>query len=366
MGFIPAKCTQCGAEINVDDSMEAGICEYCGTAFVTEKVINNYITYDTDKSGSKIDNYLHLAQNALWADNGREAYNYAKKALEIDVMNSKAWLIKMKATGLIADRIKEPAEEMKNCGTNAISYAEENDVSRVTNEVYRSYLYTATRLLNEATTRIADLDDIWAARSSGLYDSYQLSKDDSDVREKIDKIVHDVWMLKIGVPADDIRENPDYRDTVKYLVSNYKYYCRSDAFRVSLYDGKIYDFEQKGREYILESLKEGLLDEDIKELEELEKSANAANADAANDTPTHKKGCYIATAVYGSYDCPEVLVLRRFRDCVLSKYLCGRCFIHVYYAISPLLVRYFGKNEMLLHVGRLVLDKLVNRIKHFG
>lgn len=43
MGFIAAKCPECGANISVDDTRGAGICEYCGTAFVTEKVINNYI-----------------------------------------------------------------------------------------------------------------------------------------------------------------------------------------------------------------------------------------------------------------------------------------------------------------------------------
>lgn len=48
MGFIPAKCTQCGANIEVDESKEAGICKYCGTAFVTEKAINNYNTYITN------------------------------------------------------------------------------------------------------------------------------------------------------------------------------------------------------------------------------------------------------------------------------------------------------------------------------
>ena len=42
MGFVAAKCTQCGANIEVDDTKEAGICKYCGTAFVTEKAINNY------------------------------------------------------------------------------------------------------------------------------------------------------------------------------------------------------------------------------------------------------------------------------------------------------------------------------------
>ena len=48
MGFIAARCTQCGAEIEVDDTKEAGICKYCGTAFITEKAINNYNTYITN------------------------------------------------------------------------------------------------------------------------------------------------------------------------------------------------------------------------------------------------------------------------------------------------------------------------------
>ena len=31
------------------------------------------------------------------------------------------------------------------------------------------------------------------------------------------------------------------------------------------------------------------------------------------DNPSNG-ACYVATAVYGSYDCPEVWTLRRFRD----------------------------------------------------
>lgn len=47
MALVPAKCTQCGANIEVDETKEAGICKYCGTAFITEKAINNY-TINTD------------------------------------------------------------------------------------------------------------------------------------------------------------------------------------------------------------------------------------------------------------------------------------------------------------------------------
>jgi hypothetical protein len=36
MAFIAAKFTNCGANIQVDDTKEAGICRFCDTAFVTE------------------------------------------------------------------------------------------------------------------------------------------------------------------------------------------------------------------------------------------------------------------------------------------------------------------------------------------
>ena len=42
MAMIPAKCTNCGANIQVDKTKEAGICESCGTAFITEKANNKY------------------------------------------------------------------------------------------------------------------------------------------------------------------------------------------------------------------------------------------------------------------------------------------------------------------------------------
>ena len=45
-----------------------------------------------------------------------------------------------------------------------------------------------------------------------------------------------------------------------------------------------------------------------------------------NPVEEKKKGCYIATAVYGSYDCPQVWVLRRYRDQNLSAHFCGKIF----------------------------------------
>lgn len=55
--------------------------------------------------------------------------------------------------------------------------------------------------------------------------------------------------------------------------------------------------------------------------------------------------CYVATAVYGSYDCPQVWTLRRYRDYTLAETWYGRAFIRTYYAISPTLVKWFGHTE---------------------
>ena len=52
-----------------------------------------------------------------------------------------------------------------------------------------------------------------------------------------------------------------------------------------------------------------------------------------------KSGCYVATCVYGSYDCPEVWTLRRYRDEHLAKSVFGRVFIRCYYSISPCIVK---------------------------
>ena len=40
--MVPAICTQCNASVNVDPSQKAAVCEYCGTAFVVEKAIDEY------------------------------------------------------------------------------------------------------------------------------------------------------------------------------------------------------------------------------------------------------------------------------------------------------------------------------------
>ncbi len=77
-------------------------------------------------------------------------------------------------------------------------------------------------------------------------------------------------------------------------------------------------------------------------------------------------GCYIATAVYGSYDCPEVWTFRRYRDENLSSTILGRTFIKTYYALSPTVVRLFGNTEWFNKFWRGRLDKIAENLRKKG
>ena len=82
--------------------------------------------------------------------------------------------------------------------------------------------------------------------------------------------------------------------------------------------------------------------------------------------PTKKGGCYIATAIYGSYDCPPVWTLRRYRDSVLAASWYGRVFIRVYYGVSPTLVRLFGKTRWFKNIWKSVLNHMVDCLQEQG
>lgn len=94
--------------------------------------------------------------------------------------------------------------------------------------------------------------------------------------------------------------------------------------------------------------------------EKADEQIKTTNESTTND------GCYIATAVYGNYDCPNVWILRRYRDYKLKKSAFGRTFIKAYYFISPKLVALLGKSKQFIKLNKLLLDKKVYKLKKLG
>jgi hypothetical protein len=66
-------------------------------------------------------------------------------------------------------------------------------------------------------------------------------------------------------------------------------------------------------------------------------------------------GCFIATAAYGSYFDPHVMILRSFRDTYLLTNDTGRAFVRWYYAVSPSIADTIRQKPLLKALVRMSL-----------
>lgn len=98
----------------------------------------------------------------------------------------------------------------------------------------------------------------------------------------------------------------------------------------------------------------------------LEEPQKFEPATFSTQQPANKSGCYVATCVYGSYDCPQVWTLRRYRDDTLGSTWYGRLFIRTYYAISPTLVKWFGNTNWFKKLWKNKLDHMVAKLQSKG
>ena len=127
MALVAAKCPQCGANLNVDETKDACVCEYCGTPFITEKAINNYnvsvtnqnnfdgATINVSKQEQNNDNLMELAELAYKSGKRDEALQYIDKILAVDISYLKAWVYKA--------NFLSSGNEQYLCFLNAAKYA---------------------------------------------------------------------------------------------------------------------------------------------------------------------------------------------------------------------------------------------------
>jgi hypothetical protein len=92
-------------------------------------------------------------------------------------------------------------------------------------------------------------------------------------------------------------------------------------------------------------------------------SKSSYKPSTTTSSPKGSSGCYIATMVYGSYEHPQVLVLRGFRDNVLNNYSLGRKFINFYYKHSPYWVEKMKNNKTLNKAIKIILNSIIKLLK---
>jgi hypothetical protein len=91
--------------------------------------------------------------------------------------------------------------------------------------------------------------------------------------------------------------------------------------------------------------------------------ANVNTGSSSSSSSSGSSGCYIATMAYGNYDHPQVMVLREFRDEVLSKSQFGKWFIKTYYHYSPKMVEKMKNKKVLNTLIRKGLNQFIKLIK---
>jgi hypothetical protein len=93
-------------------------------------------------------------------------------------------------------------------------------------------------------------------------------------------------------------------------------------------------------------------------------SPSLASDNAAKGGEGGGNGCFIATAAYGCYLHPKVMVLREFRDTCLLTNPPGRAFVTLYYRISPPLASLIAKHESARAVCRMMLAPVIVAVEY--
>ena len=376
MPIVPAKCPQCGADIEVDTTHEAGLCKNCGAPFVTEKVLksqNIFITNNNDFSGANINivsgassstdfaNFLNIAIKALDAHEGTEALKYANKALEINSVSSEAWIVKMESMAYLATCTDPKVNEATEYGKNAITYAPVDKKASIEDTVYSHYLQRALSLFSIMNERIRDTVSIQNALTELKFNApfgaeQRINAADSNNVTILNQLNGAALLLKISVPTENISQNSNYQKAVLEICNQYVKYIDGLQDRYAIYKANFSEDARKAHKAELVMLETGLTPVDCQSIPDFRKTPNVSS----------NSGCYIATCVYGSYDCPQVWTLRRFRDATLDTTWYGRLFIKCYYAVSPSLVKWFGNTAWFKRFWKRPLDALVKKLHQKG
>ena len=346
MSLVDVKCPNCGASIQLDNGREFGFCSYCGSKVQLQQAVNKI---QIDKSGD-IQSYIDLSKSSIEAGNGQEAYDYANKALELSTQNTDAWFLKMQALDLMASIDDLKCREIVTAGSKSLELDTSED--RKIN-VYRCYLEFCRGDLKYCITQLLDTNLI-----RELYNSYYAINPFTATKEAaaMDSVMlsivaqaEQMIALRLAVPDSEIANNEELMNLAEQIAMQWIEFQKALNTRLNALGTHIDEQTLAKFQEILNRIKQGL---------PANKQVDITGEKMSNDGG----GCYIATAIYGSYDAPEVLVLRHYRDETLSKYYFGRLFISVYYLLSPPIARRLRNATTINKMVRSILDKWVRHL----
>ena len=333
------QCEMCGSH---DLIKEGGVfvCQSCGTKYSVEEAKKMMVEGTVDVKGTvKVDtsdelkNLYEIARRAKDTDNSENAAKYYDMILVKDPSSWEAnyYVVYFKSMGCKIAEIFSAATDIANCQESVIELIKKNEDDE---EKQKS-----------ALTEISYLNILISSMLFGAAKNHYEGIDVSIQHNYIQEFCNNAY------------------------ASAHIMYTFGDLVETA-FDGKFSDISIQGWKSGIDIHKQY-----VKYLEDKDGNINLIHSygdkirkyDSSFVNPqVETSSCYVATSLYGSYDCPEVWTLRRFRDFSLDKTWCGRLFINSYYAVSPTFVRHFGNVRLFKKYGRKVLDHVVKKLKDRG
>lgn len=337
------KCEMCGST-NIVKEEGIYICKSCGTKYSIEeakKMFNEAIEVTGSvkiDTSSELDNLYQLARRAKDSENIDNALKYYEMILikDADYWEANFYVIYYKAMSCKIIEIIDSAININNSIPFILEIIQKNSLeneNEVIEEVVQRIIIVTNMLYNASVNHYNNID-----ASIRFREEYTIECKNSMIAA-ID------IMYTLGNELERIFEG-------KYQ----KYSVMSWEKGINLSKGLL--TQSNVKTYISLEGTKSLIMEYVNKIHKY---------DPSFETPeVTKSGCYIATSVYGSYDCPEVWTLRRFRDLFLSKNFLGRQFIKIYYSISPIIVRKFGGKLWFNLFFKRILNSFVRKLKEKG
>lgn len=331
-------CEMCSSnELIKQDGMY--VCQHCGTKYTVEEAKKLMVegTVKIDKS-EETEKLLVLARRARKENNSENAEKYYGMILQDNPSNWEAAFFQVyyQAKQCTIANIPSAANSVVNSINSTLSM-----VSKIQDEKEK----------NEALDTIINYSISIATVFYSSAHSFRL-KTNAQSKQLWDDCVQNIAsaysiyqtleiMLKQFFSNDNKRIIDVQKAALEFLGKDFVYLYLKDLQTTEV-NRLIGEIKSKNPSYIPPEIKTW-------------KTKNKASG-----------GCYVATAVYGSYDCPQVWTLRRYRDDTLAKTWHGRAFIHTYYAISPTLVKWFGNTDWFRNMWKPKLDKMVSNLNSEG
>lgn len=399
-------CEMCGSTNLVKDG-GVFVCQSCGTKYSVEEAKKMMIdgtvsvkgTVIVDKTSS-IDNYLVLAKSASKAGNHSEAESYCNRILEIDSQHSEAWILKGTSAGRQSTLANIRLEETVNYYNNALSFASESNLDTVKESIHHELSVLSSAITKLACDHFLEFPQFETATSIHLQlldlvltiaPIVEANGGDSELfKREIGNSTGEVALAAYnhakslynneGHPSE--YEWKDYLDTGDgciYLLDfatglchittedAIRYYNNMIKIQEELARSQSWTYSVDAGRYVVEhTLTNEAINSRFDRIMEYHNSIKELNPEYVIPRRPKVGGCYIATAVYGSYDCPEVWTLRRFRDYTLAETWYGRLFIKAYYTTSPTLVKHFGNSLWFKKMFARPINKLVKHLMNIG